>query len=294
MTPAAITRLVVGLVLGGAVAAVLIVLLLRPTGAPGADAPLNPSETPAPRWAEPAPLPPAAATSTRAGVAGLADPAWVAAAAADTGIPERVLAAYAGAAIAKHAERPDCVLGWNTLAGIGWVESRHGSYGGASVADDGTVSPPIIGIALDGVSTALIADTDGGAIDGDAEFDRPSGRCSSFRVVGPTGTSTRAATEWLTRTTSTMRRSPRPTICVAPCRAWATKRRGARASRLITLTRPTSTPWPRRPSATPRSPTERPWFLHTLWLLYCYRASSVGDHTGRVRAWRVTQVAKGI
>jgi membrane-bound lytic murein transglycosylase B len=175
MTPAAITRLIVGLVLGGAVAAVLILLLLRPTGAPGADAALEPSATPAPRWAEPAALPPAATTPTRAGVAGLVDAAWVAAVAADTGIPERVLAAYAGAAIAKHAERPDCVLGWNTLAGIGWVESRHGSYGGASVADDGTVSPPIIGIALDGVSTALIADTDGGAIDGDAEFDRAVG-----------------------------------------------------------------------------------------------------------------------
>ncbi len=175
MSSAAITRLVVGLMLGGAVAGVLILLLLRPTAGPVSDAALKPSAAPAPRWAEPAPLPPSASTATRAGVSGLVDVAWVAAVAADSGIPERVLAAYAGAAIAKHAERPDCVLGWNTLAGIGWVESRHGSYGGASVADDGTVSPPIIGIALDGVSTALIADTDGGAIDGDPEFDRAVG-----------------------------------------------------------------------------------------------------------------------
>jgi len=179
MTPAAITRLIVGLVLGGAVAVALILLLLRPTVGPTVgstvDAALEPGAPPAPRWAEPAPLPPSAATPSRAGIAGLVDAAWVAAVAADSGIPERVLSAYAGAAIAKHAERPDCVLGWNTLAGIGWVESRHGSHGGASIADDGTVSPPIIGIALDGASTALIADTDDGTIDGDAEFDRAVG-----------------------------------------------------------------------------------------------------------------------
>lgn len=95
--------------------------------------------------------------------------------AAESGIPVRALAAYAGAALAKHAERPDCALGWNTLAAIGWVESRHGSHGGASIADDGTVSPPIIGVALDGGGTALIADTDGGALDGDPEFDRAVG-----------------------------------------------------------------------------------------------------------------------
>ena len=175
MSSAAITRLIVGLSLGLVLLAVLIAVVLRPTDTSIQDAALTPSAAPAPRWAEPAPLPPSAAAPTRAGVSGLVDPAWVAAVAADSGIPERVLAAYAGAAIAKHTERPDCVLGWNTLAGIGWVESRHGSHGGASVADDGTVSPPIIGVALDGASTALIADTDRGVIDGDAEFDRAVG-----------------------------------------------------------------------------------------------------------------------
>lgn len=163
-----------GLALAGLAAAALIATVLSPrtgigdAGAPG-EAP------PAPRWVAPAALPPAAAAPTRAGVSGLVDPAWVAAVAAESGIPERALAAYAGAAIAKNAERPDCLLGWNTLAGIGWVESRHGSFGGASIADDGTVSPPIIGIALDGATTALITDTDAGAIDGDAEFDRAVG-----------------------------------------------------------------------------------------------------------------------
>jgi membrane-bound lytic murein transglycosylase B len=174
VSPAAIIRLIVGLALGVLVIAALVMLL---SPAPGAvpDAALAPPVEPAPRWAEPAPLPPSPETATRAGVAGLVDAEWVATVAGESGIPERALAAYAGAALAKNAERPDCDLGWNTLAGIGWVESRHGSYGGASIADDGTVSPPIIGIALDGTSTDLIADTDGGEFDGDAEFDRALG-----------------------------------------------------------------------------------------------------------------------
>ena len=120
-------------------------------------------------------MPPEASERTRAGVAGRPDAEWIVAVSAETGIPERALAAYAGAAIAKNEERPDCALGWNTLAAIGYVESRHGSHGGASIADDGTVSPPIIGIALDGSTTALIPDTDGGEFDGDPDFDRALG-----------------------------------------------------------------------------------------------------------------------
>ncbi len=174
MSPAAITRLSVGLVLG-ALVIVALVLLLRPMSPPVTDAAPGPSAEPAPRWAAPAPLPPSAEASTRPGISGLVDPVWVAAVAEDSGIPERALAAYAGAAIAKNAERPDCDLGWNTLAGIGWVESRHGSYGGASIADDGTVSPPIFGVPLDGSTTELITDTDGGEFDGDPDFDRAMG-----------------------------------------------------------------------------------------------------------------------
>lgn len=172
----ALATLIGGLLAGGLVLALLIALVLAPRGGGGDAAPPAPTEAaPAPRWAAPAEVPPGASEPTRAGVAGLPDLEWLAAVAAETGIPPRALAAYAGAAIAKRGERPDCDLGWNTLAGIGWVESRHGSYGGASIAEDGTVSPPIIGIALDGSTTALIPDTDGGAIDGDAEFDRAVG-----------------------------------------------------------------------------------------------------------------------
>lgn len=70
---------------------------------------------------------------------------------------------------------PSCGLGWTTIAGIAFVESDHGRHGGASVGEDGTVTPPIFGIALDGESAAYIPDSDGGVIDGDAENDRAVG-----------------------------------------------------------------------------------------------------------------------
>lgn len=174
MSPSSVVRLIAGLALGALVILGLVVALLRPIDA-APDAAPEPPAPEAPRWAEPAALPPLAETPTRPGVAGLVDADWVSAVSVESGIPERALSAYAGAALAKSVERPDCDLGWNTLAGIGGVESRHGSYRGASIAEDGTVSPPIVGIALDGSTTALITDTDGGQFDGDAEFDRAMG-----------------------------------------------------------------------------------------------------------------------
>lgn len=41
-------------------------------------------------------------------------------------------------------------LRWELLAAIGQVEGAHGTAGGSSIADDGTVSPPILGPPLDG------------------------------------------------------------------------------------------------------------------------------------------------
>lgn len=70
---------------------------------------------------------------------------------------------------------PACGVSWTTLAAIGAVESDHGRHGGSSVRPDGVVAPPIFGVALDGVDTAEIPDSDGGAIDGDPEHDRAVG-----------------------------------------------------------------------------------------------------------------------
>ncbi len=127
-----------------------------------------------PEPAEPAQVP--APGQPWAPIAELADEQWLAAGAERTGIPERALAAYSGAALLVSQTRPDCGLGWNTLAGIGQVESQHGTYADSQVQSDGQVSPRIIGVALDGgPGFAEIPDTDGGTLDGDPDWDRAVG-----------------------------------------------------------------------------------------------------------------------
>lgn len=130
---------------------------------------------PGPDYAVPVGAPTVAAAPTRPGVAGLADAAWVARVSAASGIPARALAAYAGVAVAKSKAMPSCGLSWTTLAGIGKVESDHGRFGGSHIGDDGTATPPIFGIALDGQAANNIPDSDGGAIDGDTKYDRAVG-----------------------------------------------------------------------------------------------------------------------
>lgn len=57
---------------------------------------------------------------------------------------------YWYAELVLKREAPGCHLHWNTLAGIGMVESNHGRYGGAVLAVDGTETRAVIGPALDG------------------------------------------------------------------------------------------------------------------------------------------------
>lgn len=80
-----------------------------------------------------------------------ADPVWVNRVAAKTGIPVPALRAYADAELLLAAEQPGCHLGWNTLAGIGWIESQHGTMGGRTLRWDGySIPTTILGPALDG------------------------------------------------------------------------------------------------------------------------------------------------
>lgn len=91
-------------------------------------------------------------------------------------IPSVALEAYGYAAAVLARAKPDCGIAWTTIAGIASVESKHGAHGGSRIDADGTVRPPIIGIPLDGApGVALVKDTDGGALDGDREFDRAIG-----------------------------------------------------------------------------------------------------------------------
>ncbi len=155
-----------------ALVALATFVLLSPRVSSG---PATSSTPPGPDYALPVEGPPVAEVPVRAGVAGLVDAGWVERVSAASGIPERALAAYAGAAIAKAQAMPTCGLGWTTLAAIGLVESDHGRHGGSRVGEDGTITPPIFGIALDGGAAAHIPDSDGGEIDGDADYDRAVG-----------------------------------------------------------------------------------------------------------------------
>ena len=73
--------------------------------------------------------------------------AWVQRTASTTGIPATAVRAYAAAQLAAP---PACHLGWTTLAGIGWIESGHGSHGGSTLQADGETTHAITGPQLDG------------------------------------------------------------------------------------------------------------------------------------------------
>lgn len=93
-----------------------------------------------------------------------------------TDLPLVVLDAYWKAAALMRLLAPGCGISWWALAGIGKIESGHGTYGGAEVRADGSLTKPIIGIPLTGSGgTAAIGDSDGGLIDGDPTVDRAAG-----------------------------------------------------------------------------------------------------------------------
>jgi membrane-bound lytic murein transglycosylase B len=83
-------------------------------------------------------------------------------------MPVVALEAYAYAARVAEVENPKCHIAWTTLAGIGQVESHHGTYRGATLAPNGDVRPPIRGVRLDGTGNNLriVGDDDGSSDDG--------------------------------------------------------------------------------------------------------------------------------
>ncbi|MDX6372301.1 MAG: hypothetical protein QOD98_1289 [Nocardioidaceae bacterium] len=121
----------------------------------------------------PGPLPAPAAPVTTSSVPSVGG-RWVRRTAALAGIPEVAVTAYARAVLGAP---PSCGVGWTTLAGIGWVESQHGTLGGRSLDASGRPSSPILGPALDGAgpvaairSTASIA-----LLHGDPQWDHAVG-----------------------------------------------------------------------------------------------------------------------
>jgi hypothetical protein len=111
-------------------------------------------------------------------VPGPADPRakWISNLAYQTYLPEPALRAYLAAEADLAVRAPSCHLSWTTLAGVGWVESRHGQYQGNSIGPDGRETTPIIGPALDGSpGRQRVPDTDHGLLDGDPIWDHALG-----------------------------------------------------------------------------------------------------------------------
>lgn len=103
-------------------------------------------------------------------------------------IPVYALEAYAYAARAAEVENPGCHLAWTTLAGIGMVESRHGTFRGADIAPNGDVNPPIRGAQLDGTNgNRVILGDDSGDDPGDdpGNGDPGNGDPVYARAMGP-------------------------------------------------------------------------------------------------------------
>ena len=102
------------------------------------------------------------------------DEKWVARTADAVGIPATAVRAYGRAVLGAPK---GCELGWTTLAGIGWVESQHGTIGGRTLGDDGRSDTPVLGPALDGGAglAAIRADAESSALHGDPVWDHAVG-----------------------------------------------------------------------------------------------------------------------
>lgn len=106
---------------------------------------------------------------------------WAEPLSSELGVSTAALQAYGNAELIATQSWPNCHLRWNTLAGLGQVETRHGTYSGkilqpSKIDADGNVTPHIIGVPLDGSpGFAEIQDTDGGVLDGDSQHDRAVG-----------------------------------------------------------------------------------------------------------------------
>ena len=122
---------------------------------------------------------PSSGTSSGNQVSGgpVVDPNWIQQTSAMTGIPPRALEGYGKAQLQIATMKPSCRLGWNTLAGIGWIETGHGTTRGSVLLPDGRTSKLILGPALDGTKNtrAIKATAADHAATGDPKWDHAAG-----------------------------------------------------------------------------------------------------------------------
>ncbi|GAA2549930.1 hypothetical protein GCM10010435_19700 [Winogradskya consettensis] len=126
-------------------------------------------------------LPTGVPTATTPGAVTGARPAdalagWAQETGTRAGIPVVAVQAYGYAQLVAARRTPTCNLSWTTVAAIGKVESDHGSTGNSVLNTDGTVSPDIFGLQLNGEGgRQAIRDTDQGLLDKDTTWDRAVG-----------------------------------------------------------------------------------------------------------------------
>lgn len=103
--------------------------------------------------------------------------AWVDDVSRSTGISRVAVDAYGAASLRIADDSPACRLGWTTLAGIGRVESGHGTSDGARLRTGGTTSRKILGPALDGSAglAAIRSDSRSVRWHGDERWDHAMG-----------------------------------------------------------------------------------------------------------------------
>lgn len=103
--------------------------------------------------------------------------AWVDDVSRSTGISRVAVDAYGAASLRIADDSPACRLGWTTLAGIGRVESGHGTSDGARLRTGGTTSRKILGPALDGSAglAAIRSDSRSMRWHGDDRWDHAMG-----------------------------------------------------------------------------------------------------------------------
>jgi hypothetical protein len=83
--------------------------------------------------------------------------------------------AYYNASTLAFQRWPGCRIAWHQLAGVGRVESIHGTFGSSDLTATGSTSAKILGPQLNGDPWLAIPDTDQGMLDDDIEWDRAVG-----------------------------------------------------------------------------------------------------------------------
>lgn len=90
-------------------------------------------------------------------------------------LPIVTVDSYVRAAATMDDQPPECAIDWASIGAVSRVESQHGTYLGRSVLASGDLDRPLLGLLLNGSGVATVRDTDGGALDGNGEFDRALG-----------------------------------------------------------------------------------------------------------------------